>query len=412
MSTVDSTHVQELSLDGNLVRSDRSLRWAILIIILLGIALQLGIKTLPGFVLAILAVALLARSAIRGVHAFAEPIRLTIRQRGIELRRGNGVRLWAEWRLFDRARIERLPSIASHVLNDRWRLSLENAFKPSIGSFVDSKAMDRTIFYFPVLIDFEATPDAVELIETTLNRSIEIAARAPKIPPRRKASVQPLDPLQLRECIVCDYPLEGLPRTSHCPECGWQFEQKMFLLNGRTLSSISTLGLVMITIAAVILLSCLANVFLPSPNYAIAGLILVAAAYVWMLFTVLTSGRGRVLATGNGLEVWRNGVACQLLSWRQISELRQARVEQGLRIGVWLTPKWRIWFSALLGRWRSLPPSRPDVDVTVAGSYDSTEQVWQELQGRWRQANPNGPQSDRDQPSIMRSSSRRIAASS
>lgn len=38
--------------------------------------------------------------------------------------------------------------------------------------------------------------------------------------------------LKLRRCPQCDYDLEGLPRCHQCPECGFAYDESMFVLYG------------------------------------------------------------------------------------------------------------------------------------------------------------------------------------
>lgn len=48
--------------------------------------------------------------------------------------------------------------------------------------------------------------------------------------PRRRRNPRTI--LTLGRCPQCDYSLRGLPRRHQCPECGFTYDESMFVLYG------------------------------------------------------------------------------------------------------------------------------------------------------------------------------------
>jgi hypothetical protein len=168
----------------------------------------------------------------------------------------------------------------------------------------------------------------------------------------------------------------------------------VFLVSERMAGSFSIVAIAFLTLAGLLVSSCLVTLMVRMPQSLLLWFMLATVTGAWLAFIFYSRGRGSVIATAHGFEVWRHGVPVKHISWRMVHDMRQARLEQGMRLAVWTTAKWRIWYSPLFGVWRSLPPGRPELDLMIDGAFDMTRRVWDELLHRWRAANPQGRMSE------------------
>ncbi|HEY3245722.1 MAG TPA: hypothetical protein VGM03_20445 [Phycisphaerae bacterium] len=97
------------------------------------------------------------------------------------------------------------------------------------------------------------------------------------------------DLLRLKQCPICGYSLRGLPRRHRCPECGFEYDECMFVLefrDPRRLDSLLTKGLFVSFVALLALLMVLRLL----GRLAGGGWIGVASVFVLILLATISVG--------------------------------------------------------------------------------------------------------------------------
>lgn len=188
-------------LDGRLSRDDRAMAASVAAVFLLLVCLDsIGTSVALGTTALGWAAAFLAWGFAIGR---SEPACIVLREAGLSLIRSRERRQDAEWHLFEEVRLT--PCGGSHATL-RWRLTLVNRFKPSIGSFLHTRSADRVIFYFPLDLEFDAPADTAGMIRDLLTRKVGMSPRhrPPRFPPPR------LEPPASRP----DYSFEGFLKSA------------------------------------------------------------------------------------------------------------------------------------------------------------------------------------------------------
>lgn len=111
-----------------------------------------------------------------------ETVAFEIDENSLAILRPSGRRCVTPWRTFDEARIRPLHWFGNDDgFNTKWKLTLMNARKASISSFINADA-DQVMFMLPVELSFEATAEEARDLLIAL-RSL-IAEAALVAPPR------------------------------------------------------------------------------------------------------------------------------------------------------------------------------------------------------------------------------------
>jgi len=314
--------------------------------------------------------------------------RLVIGDAGVALLR-NGRRVEPlRWHLFEEARIDLMaegaptgPSIAL----PRWRLTLVNAYKPSVSTYLHRRGTDAPIFAEAIVFTFQAPAALVETLRQRMGRFIETAASGYRALNLRQMHLVPPDPddvFRVHECPRCAYELRALPARGRCPECGWARSDDMFAIPGRLVGR--TPALVMLPAAALILglvyvLGGYSQIGVP-----LIGLGLIAiAAHAGLKRMFDHDDRRTVIATRDGLEIWGPRHAPTAFVWSQLPSHRAIQVEFGRwRIAFWDHPKHSIVFSEFFFTWRTFPPGRPVVDVVIRGDELTGRMICDEIERR------------------------------
>lgn len=382
MHAADAHLAHAMTFEAEILRPERSLLAMLVGIGLVIIALQIGV-THPFSIASYIGIgAVFLRHMYSRGQMWNEAVTFGIGAEGIALRRANGLQQLAPWRYFEEARIELRARRHEHRQVDRWRLTLVNKFKPAIGSFLHTRDAEKTVFFFPLVIELEATRDQVDQLRRIAETYIDLA----QIPVHRPDKSPPVDLASLfhvQSCQQCDYPLRGLSRSGRCPECGWAFDESMFVLDAEWISRrTSPLAISVFSVLS-------ACWILLRQGWTAAIFIMVGIAVAYALFRWWQSGEAgrefnwRVLVTDQGIELWRGGHKVVQYPWANICELHAARGDVGrLRVGMWLDRKYRVRFSRFFDRWVSSPPSPPVVDVLLNGSNQQAQMVFEELQRR------------------------------
>jgi len=211
-----------LRLDGRLHRSDLST-----VCVLIGVAMAILLFSAPGPTdAAVIAVIGLAGLGLL-VPRTREPATLVIEAERVTLVRPGRAPQHAPWRWFTRVQLESLKDAAIYPGADWWRLTIINAMKPSLGSFIHDRLADENIFHFPIVVDFPSDESAarefVERFEQGIRGAIQPLQRRVRRPPADHDRL-----LRLHACMNCAHSLQGLDRDGASPECRWVYEHGMF----------------------------------------------------------------------------------------------------------------------------------------------------------------------------------------
>lgn len=392
MSNRDSIPSDAVQIDGLMNRADREMILWLLLAAGVIAAFQISPQSPLAWAL-YLAMALgILRFAFGERAGLKEAVTLRVTNAGLELLRKDGRRRHVgAWRLFDSATIQQIPSRDPFHGLGRWRLTVNNACIPSIGSFLHTTASEQIVFHFPILITFEAPGTTADRLMEQLQARIKFAQQRPSKKPVRHEAFDPAALLKLHECMACSYPLRGLPANGACPECGWAFNDQMFVAEGQASDGGSRFGCV-IGAAAIFVL---AGLVLQSPLIIMVFMLMLALAgafYVISKSQRVTPFRNRVLVTGTGVEVWRGNSFIAAQRWPDICELRSAWTQVGrYRIAAWNQPKQNVRYGSFFERWVSDPPGGLIFDVFLAGNREAADVVRGEIERRWsatRRAHP------------------------
>ncbi len=178
---------------------------------------------------------------------------------------------------------------------------------------------------------------------------------------------------RLTRCPACDYDIAALSRRSRCPECGFVYDEKMFVLEGWRLPGRRAWlrGAIIYGPIAVIGLGVLRYEFAWSVNVILAMVLCAAAAMAiaYLLAWWRDKGGGRVLRsyliTDDG--VARTGRRTVYM-WRNYSHVMLMPAGENWRIHLY--PSW----------WRAVGP--PVVNALLQCGEREAEAVRDEIQRR------------------------------
>jgi len=350
----------------------------------------LCISFVPGPILAVVGVAMALHLGVWLLLGDGRAARrLVINDTGVALLRGGRRIEPLRWHLFDEARIDLLAEGDGHDpfhrLLPRWRLTLVNAYKPTISAYLHRRGTDAPIFSEAIVFTFQAPAELVETLRGRLARSIQIASRGYRALNLKKMHLIAPDPaevLRLRECPCCACDLRGLPRDGKCPVCGRAHSGDMFTLPGRVVTRRP--AAVMVPAFAIVL-----GVVYLLGGHARPGMALFAFGAVTaglclaMKLMFDRESRRSVIVARNGLEIWTGGDAPQAYDWWQLPEHRAVQVDFGRwRIAFWDHTKSSIAFSEFLFTWHAFPPGRPVIDVVIRGDEQTGRMICDEIERR------------------------------
>ncbi|MHC4949016.1 MAG: hypothetical protein ACYTG1_12285 [Planctomycetota bacterium] len=314
--------------------------------------------------------------------------RLVLTERGVSVvptRRDAAGARPTRWHLFDEVRLERRPPLAGLEGPDRWRLTIVNAYKPTISTYLHSRGTDAAIFAPAIEFEFEAPPAEATRLRDVVRARIEAARR--RFSPLRLDDEPAVLPV-LRRCPTCRRRLDGA--SARCPACQRRLDRSMFEVAVTRLrpglGPRALLATALVIVAVVTLL-----------GQGAAGWPLVAAATAaaGLAWPVLRAGgpttpgrrraaaRGRLLVTAAGLEDPADGRL--LLPWTRIRALRSVQMESGLwRLAAWTAPKRVVLYSPLLFGWTTAPGGGPELDVILESEPRTGRAACREIERRWR----------------------------
>lgn len=99
---------------------------------------------------------------------WSESVRFSIDAAGLTLTRPSGKTHLAEWKMFDDVRLRPLHLLGEKAVGETvWKLTLMNARKPAISSFINADS-DLVLFMFPLEFAFDATADEARELHDAL----------------------------------------------------------------------------------------------------------------------------------------------------------------------------------------------------------------------------------------------------
>jgi rubrerythrin len=299
--------------------------------------------------------------------------RLVISDEGVGLVRNARVTRFTRWHLFEDARLEPRTDVPG-----RWRLTIVNAYKPTISTYLHSRGTDADIFANSVEFNFDAPESEARALQERLRERIHVASEAyspltlaemDRVPPDRARL------LSLQRCPQCGHDV-STAQDRQCPQCARPFDPSMFALDGRIVTGLPWLLILAVILAffsmwfAVVKLSAMAITF------AIGA---VAAVILWWL-----PRRPRtIVATSEGIEQWPQSGPPRVYPWSELRTCRAIQLESGSwRLALWSEPKTRAWYSPALFMWMTSPLGAPAVDVVLAGDDRAGAVVCEEIERR------------------------------
>lgn len=106
---------------------------------------------------------------------WTEAIRFSFDTQGVTLIRPSGKTHSAEWSMFDEVRLRPLSRLTENTFGvSAWKLTLMNARKPAISSFINADA-DKVMFMFPLEFAFDATAEEARELHHELSAIVQPA---------------------------------------------------------------------------------------------------------------------------------------------------------------------------------------------------------------------------------------------
>lgn len=373
-----------VEIEGKLLRSSQTVA-VILLIFLLGIIAVAERVPALGIGVIGLGLALLLLHIFWPHHVGWLPrARLIAVDEGVVIRRWSGD-TFAKWSHFDKVTLQPVQELgddSSRVIF--WKLTLHNAMKPVVSSFLHTKSSEQSLFYFPLTILFRADSDEAQALYQYIYQRIaelepaEIAARAK---PRAASE----DVLRLHRCAQCTYSLQGLPDHGYCPECGWVYSDDMFILDGNVRSTTIPFGL-----QVLIAIPLLTIMFFST----VLGIVAVVS-YVALQQTTLLRRIGLIpidnfLVTKDGIEQWRKMKRWRMYQWADLRTIAVAQNDfEQWRLACWIDRKHRVRFAKFLEHWRTRPHGAPDIDISLRANPADGALICEELARRYTAATGN-----------------------
>ncbi|MHC5023135.1 MAG: hypothetical protein ACYTGG_04390 [Planctomycetota bacterium] len=293
---------------------------------------------------------------------------------GVALARPGRTPRLTRWHLFDEARIEPWPRGEPYNIGGSaadWKLTLVNAYKPSISTYLHRRGTDADIFAPCVEFVFRATASEADTVRRRMQSLIDAAARRYRALDLAEMDRPPLDPaqvLRLARCPQCDSSLAISPRPRRCPRCRERIERGAFALDLTLLAPATGLaGLWMFAGLLAALVVLLAGE--PLAACAVAAVALLSGgAWTWALRAAGDSGPARLLVMNEGLRLDAGNAPRRTLPWAQLRTFRAVELESGQwRLAWWTEPKIRVTYAPLVFGWMCLPWGGPVIDGVIRG---------------------------------------------
>lgn len=378
-------------IDGRLLRSDRQLLIIVIAAALFLIAISLTSST--GWIqllLLLTAVALMAYALV-SPNARSEFIRFALHEDGLTLIRSNGETQRAPWRMFESVLVRQKHRLMPTMDDNHWRITLMNLYRPSIGVFLHAERSAETIFMFPLIVDIRGDADEIDNLRRRVQASID-GAQLPDVFHREPASIDRESLLRLDRCVRCDYLLQGLPATNDCPECGWSFDERMFIAGYESISP--SMKWLMILPVAVLAGLPVAVYFGPLTALVVTFLsvtgVVIGRSHS-VLRTIRPQAVPRVLATAEGLEIWKHDWCDRSHRYRDLAEFQIAEGSEGdWQAAGWGSLPWTAYYSRFFDCWRSLP-FPPTVRLRIGERGRTGKIIAEELERRYQAVHGRKP---------------------
>lgn len=372
---------EEYTIQATLISGNRSLIISIACLAAIIFLASIGL-ILPTVVLLLAFVVLVAYRIMRPIGAgWHERVQIVIKLDGLMIIRANGYSNFTDWDTFEAVQLEELAFNDSAASSKgQYKLTFMNKYKPTVSSFIHTKTADNAIFLLPVEFAIELPQqESVELLE--MLTSLVESGQSVKKPTGREA-VDPDRLFQLKHCMLCLYSLKGLQRDAVCPECGWEFDRSMFLIDGSIISN-RRHG-IMMQLYLLITISGLMLMYL-TPAFIMQFFVLAFAAITIVIPSVIgKKGAYKLLATDRGLQEWRGTKLTTKHAWENIGTLHSIEGEfSRTRIAFWLDKKRSVRMGSFFQTWIVRPMGKPVVDIIVRASPEAGRLIISELNRRW-----------------------------
>lgn len=298
--------------------------------------------------------------------------RLLITHEGIGPCRSNTPFEVRPYHLFEQVRLEAADQLTHNEEQNRWRLTIVNAYKPTISTFLHSRGTDAAIFCESIDVTFEAAePDAIDL-QALLQDRIDAARAAYRATRLREENERKAMQRRFRQrlsCHICGASAWGNDSPDQCDACGaficFDPQRPRFVLDAEGVTWNPVIGLGTIAMALISLWPLLHGDLT-------AALLWLTGPLLYVLWRIIdrTWREGKPVrqwvVTPEGLERYAGARCEHRFTWHDLPICRFVGLERGSwRLALWNDRGLRISFSSLLFSWLSLPISRPIIDVVL-----------------------------------------------
>ncbi|MCH8822518.1 MAG: hypothetical protein IH984_03320 [Planctomycetes bacterium] len=377
-----ANELDEYVIQATLISGSRSLIISILCLGIIAWVISIGLVVLAMSLLFVFLV-LVSYKIMRPLGAgWHEHVQIVIRHDGLMVIRANGRSNFTDWNTFEAVRLEELAFTTSSAYSKaQFKLTFVNKYKPTISSFIHTKTAENSLFLLPVEFAVQLPQQEATELRELLNNLVESGQLA-KTPTELQATdIESL--MQLKHCMQCLYSLKGLKRDGICPECGWEFDRSMFLIDGSIISRRKQQ-----MFGQVSFLFALAGVMLTTsipPTLILVLLLLSIAAITIVIPSIIGKQEAhKLLATDKGMQEWRGTKLNTKHAWENIATLHSVEDEfSRTRIAMWYDKKDHVRLSSFFRYWITRPMGKPVVDIIVRASPEAGRLIISELNRRW-----------------------------
>ena len=376
-----ANELDEYTIQATLISGNRSLIISIACLAAIILLAAMGL-ILPAVVLLLAFVVLVAYRIMRPIGAgWHERVQIVIKPDGLMIIRANGRSNFTGWDTFEAVQLEELAFSDSTASSKyQYKLTFVSKYKPAISSYLHTKTAEKTIFLMPIEFAIELPQqEAAELHEMLINW-VDSGQSVKKPTPRQDTDLESL--FKLKNCMQCLYSLKGLERYGQCPECGWEFDHSMFLVDGIIMKPKQ--GLI---VHAYLLIPISLAMFKASiaPSVILIIMALTIATITIVIPSVIgKKGAYKLLATDQGIQEWRGTKLTTKHAWENIGTLHSIEGEfSRTRIAFWLDKKRSVRMGSFFQTWIVRPMGKPVVDIIVRASPEAGRLVISELNRRW-----------------------------
>lgn len=379
---IDKTNqLNEYTIQATLISGNRSLIISLVCLAAIIFLASIGL-IFPAVVLMLAFVVLAIYRIMRPIGAgWHEQVQIVIKSDGLMIIRANGHSNFTEWDTFESVQLDELTFNDSDARSkSQYKLTFMNMYKPTVSSFIHTKTADNSIFLLPVEFAIElAQQEAAELHEM-LASWVESGQKDKRPTPHQEPDLESL--FKLKNCMLCLYSLKGLKRNGICPECGWEFDRSMFLVDGIMVKPRQSL------ILYVYLLIPISFAML-NASIAPSLILLIMALAISTITIVIPSiigkkGPYKLLATDQGVQEWRGTKLTTKHAWENIGTLHSIEGEfSNTRIAFWLDKKQSVRMGSIFQTWKVRPMGKPVVDIILRSTPVNGRLIISELNRRW-----------------------------